>query len=196
MKRAIKVTIVGVVCFLTSVASVSAETILENSPGGLTTGKSIGQSLTTPAGGPWNNVEFGWLNTVGSLVASGNLFLLNQEYLGTPESLSNSTTGFIAESQNTTGGQFFFAASVVMQPNTQYFLYTDQAQPNLSSTPNNSSVGGEGYTALFGNSSFNTGTFVFDHSFRLEGTVVPEPSTLALGVFGMAGLGWRRKRQS
>src|SRR5690242_7666954 len=61
---------------------------------------ALGQSLMTPAGGPWNNLTFNWFDTGGtpnlgvpSPIATGTLFLLNQEYLGTPAALSAATSG-------------------------------------------------------------------------------------------------------
>lgn len=196
MKRVIKAAVVGVACLLNSVASVSAAIILENNEagGGLTNNQAVGQSLTTPAGGPWDNLSFGWFNTSGSLVAGGSIFLLSQEYLGSPGDLSNLTTGFIAGSQSTTGGQFFFEPSVVMQPNTKYFLYTDVVQPNLSSRPDVPFVGGDGYTGISG--TYSLFSPELDNKFRLSGEVVPEPTTLTLTAFVMASMGWYRRRRT
>ena len=55
-----------------------------------------GQSITTPTGGPWDNLTFNWFdspgaNIVGIPIAGGTLFLLSSEYLGTPAALSSST---------------------------------------------------------------------------------------------------------
>jgi hypothetical protein len=43
-----------------------------------------GQSFTTPAGGPWGNIDFAWLRDTGvSSGAYGNLYLFASEYTGT-----------------------------------------------------------------------------------------------------------------
>jgi hypothetical protein len=49
------------------------------------------------------------------------LFLLDQEYTGTPNALSASTPGFIA-SAAASANEYVFAPSVQLQPNTTYYF--------------------------------------------------------------------------
>jgi hypothetical protein len=85
----------------------------------------IGQSLATPAGGPWHNLAISFFNGESSKTptVSGTAFLLNQEYLGIPANLSSSTPGFLAASTGIVAGQYAFAPGVTVQPNTTYWVY-------------------------------------------------------------------------
>src|SRR5262245_58145137 len=96
----------------------------------------FGQGVTTPAGGPWNNISFYFDSQVGAggttPFAIGDLFLLNQTYAGTPAALSSSTPGFLAMSTGISGGTWVFDASVVLQPlTTYYFLMGDRPSAAL-----------------------------------------------------------------
>ena len=84
-----------------------------------------GQSVTTPAGGPWNNITFNFFSDfAGTPAAAGTLFLLSQEDsifnagATAPQNLSSSTAGYIAQSQSISGGVYVFAPSLVLQPST------------------------------------------------------------------------------
>jgi hypothetical protein len=159
---------------------------------------ALGQSLTTPIGGPWNNLTFNWFDTGGTPnsgvpnpIATGTLFLLNQQYLGTPGALSAATPGYIAQSQNIAIGMYLFSGNVIIQPNTTYFFYTNQTVPNNSG--DGDVIAGSAYGDIG-----SGGTYVsfngIDARFRLQGNVVPEPSGILLAASGLAaGLLGRRR---
>ena len=113
---------------LTLPASVStAATILQNIINGGSGGGGffLGESLTTPTGGPWNTITFNFYAfPITSLtpVAPGTAFLLNQVYSGLPGNLSTSTPGFLAQSTGSAGGVYSFSSGVTLLPNQTYYL--------------------------------------------------------------------------
>ncbi|MDH3318244.1 MAG: hypothetical protein OEO84_00950, partial [Betaproteobacteria bacterium] len=108
--------------------SVCAAVITANSSYTDSTGGNdfaLGQSVTTPSGGPWDNISFNFINSAGSPYANGTLYLLALEYLGTTVGLSSSTPGFVATSSSSAGGIWAFASSVALQAATTYWFYMD-----------------------------------------------------------------------
>jgi hypothetical protein len=84
-----------------------------------------GLVITTPAGGPWDDLTINWYNGA-TPAAAGDVFLLTQQYLGTPAALSSSTPGFLAEG-TASGGVYNFAPTVTLLGGTDYWFYTDTA---------------------------------------------------------------------
>jgi hypothetical protein len=170
------------------------------------TGFSDGQSVTTPTGGPWDNIQFNFeqctnpsgtsclSTTTNTPFALGDLFLLSQIYDGLPSALSSATPGFIAEATTTTGGVWTFAPGVTLDSGTQYFFYMDTALngPEILYSTANPYAGGQEFEANSGNGP----TYApddpilanVDHVFTLAGTPVPEPATAPLIVFVVAAL--------
>src|SRR5215470_9697899 len=74
----------------------------------------LGQSVLIPIGGPWNRLSFNWFGDGPGTIptATGSLFVLDQEYLGTPNLLSSSTPGFVGQSQSISGGMYEFAPNI------------------------------------------------------------------------------------
>ena len=156
-----------------------------------------GQSVTTPAGGPWNNLTFNFVNRDGNPVGAGDLYLLSERYTSTPPDLNYGTSGFIATSSGN-GSVWNFAADVKLNPNTKYWFYSKNNLPSLhySNDGPDQYTGGEMQTAgaaahqTFGDDDRTNS----DLEFSLSGTVVPEPSTLLLGMLGLAGFALVRRR--
>src|SRR5262249_55769300 len=119
------------IIFAAAVGSASAQvTIVQVTSGTGIANEYFGQAFTTPAGGAWNHITFNFYATPASgttpastPVAAGTAFLLTQEYLGTPAALSSSTPGFLAQSISNAGGVYTFPPAVVLNPNTQYWVY-------------------------------------------------------------------------
>jgi hypothetical protein len=194
---------ISALLFLTAVhpAATRADVIVQQliqSGGGATF--ALGQSLTTPAGGPWNNLAFNWFNTGGppnpgvpGPIAVGTLFLLSQEYLGAPAALGPATAGYIAQSQSIASGMYHFQDNVTIQPNTTYFFYTNQTVPNNSGDGN--VIPGTAYANQGAGGNYVRLAGAIDARFRLQGDVVPEPVALAaVGWIAMALA--RRPRRS
>jgi hypothetical protein len=140
----------------------------------------VGVSLTTPTGGPWDDITFNLYAPGGTPYAVGQIFILTEAYTGAPSALSSSTAGFFAESTSISGGENIFSPSVTLQPSTEYWFYQDQTSPARSF------LGGAG--SPFGNydTYANGTTFQSDSAggatFLLQGTptLTPEPSSLLL----------------
>lgn len=173
------------------------------------TGFFDGQSVTTPTGGPWDDIGFNFVQCgnpsgtsclagINSPYALGDLYLLTQVYDGLPSGLSSSTPGFVAEATTIVGGVWTFASSVTLNPSTQYFFYMDTAfsgAENLYSI-GNPYPGGQAYGANTGNGPTygpdDSPLANVDYVFALTGTAasstVPEPGTGALTGLVLAGL--------
>jgi hypothetical protein len=170
--------------------------IVLNTGGNTTAGPSFfGQSFTTPNGGPWYNITFNFFSDQGvTPVAEGTAYLFAAPYTGTPAGLSEvlgtlsaatrtanearkaasarplaSAPGFVAASIAVSGGVYVFPSSLILLPNTQYFVYEDT--PLSGVLDGSAQVGGTEYTA---NSSIATFTAAASSaSFRITGQVVP-----------------------
>ena len=165
---------------------------------------AMGQSVTTPSGGPWSQITFNYyeggdtpageyfLDFGGDPFAIGDLFLLSQAYFGNHDNLSSSTTGYLAKSTGTqadgSGLEWTFAAEVTLQADTQYWFYMD-SYPGEVLGINAAYSGGDMYYAWAAPYRLSSPS---DARFQLEG--VPEPSTLTLlALGGMAVIRKRRK---
>jgi len=169
----------------------------------------FGQSFTTPGGGPFNDVMFNFYSDLASTTpaAAGTAFLLNQEYLGAPAALNSSTPGFLGASTSISAGRYVFAPSVVLQPNTQYFVYENAA---MFISGGNTIAGEAGYfdfpatQSSFAKAPFAVGGIIIPGEFQATNftvtadavvAAVPEPATFGLLlVFGVGGMAFRRRR--
>jgi hypothetical protein len=175
-----------------SVQPATAATITEFTGGTQAANLFPGQSVTTDSSSlPWNNITFNWFSDEAATIptAFGTLFLLTQEYLGTPAGLSAATPGFLAQSQSIVGGQYVFDPSVTLQANTQYFFYTN-AIGLSTGTSNGTYPGGNFYGSSGLSFRFAPGQ---DANFRLSGTPIPTPALLP-GLVGMGMIAFRKRR--
>jgi hypothetical protein len=157
-------------------------------PGGfLSPSWYFGETLQTPAGGPWNTLTFNFFSALSPTsglpttpAAAGTLYLLSSEYLGAPSDLSSSVPGYIASTSTVSGGVWDFASSLTAAANTQYWVYDTTALAIAGAT----TAGGYYYSDEFGD-TFNGPVTSGDLNFNFSGTVVttsgtPEPTTLLL----------------
>jgi hypothetical protein len=192
-------------------ANAWADIIAQNTSGTQATilsGFSEGQSITTPTGGPWDDLGFNFeqcldpsgtscLSTTNAPFALGGLYLLTQKYDGLPSALSTATPGFIAATTTIVSGVWTFAPSVTLNPSTQYFFYMNTAidGPEVVYSTADPYAGGQAFEANSGNGpAYGPDDSIIpnlDHVFALTGTSassVPEPGTRALMALVLAGL--------
>jgi hypothetical protein len=139
-------------------ANAAVVSILDNPylPGSSGTGYAggIGQSYTISSGS-WTNIFLNIYTPSGASIASGAMYMLNQEYLGTPSGLSSSTPGFLAAA-NAAFNTFSFP-TLSLASGTRYWFYANtriNGSSGLGGTAQNTATGG-----YFYNSSNGTGNF-------------------------------------
>jgi hypothetical protein len=189
----------GVHAFAGIITSNSTGTSLSNVNGV----GSLGQSVTTPTGGPWDHLSFHFVKSDGTDYAQGTLYLLSQSYSGNRFGLSSGTAGFLASTSTITAGNWVFADNVTIQQNTHYFFYMDSLflGPEVKFSLFNPYLGGNTFQAT-GAGNY-AATPANDLRFSLNGTevsAVPEPSTFVsfgtMMTLGGAAYGWRRRKQA
>ena len=152
-----------------------------------------GETVTTIAGGPWDALSLNFYNYAGAPEAVGDVFLLSQQYLGTPSNLSSSTPGFIAEG-TASDGFYDFASGVTALGGTEYWVYTDAPLQLTGGASGNGSY----FTGLAASDfSASPGT---DVNYTLTGSPTgslvetPESGTLSLMLLGIGLVLGMRKR--
>ena len=136
----------------------------------------VGQSFVVPATGSFRDLRFNFYNFQKEPVAFGNLYLLTQEYLGLPGTLSVSASGFVARSDSTANGVYTFGSSVAITGGTKYWVYTDAQGSFAGSFDTDIYTGGDMYVSGFPSSPFRKAQA---SGRTVNGVLVPAPA----GVF-------------
>lgn len=184
----------GFVAFLLPARAI-ADTIASSTDGVLTNFDGYFGDVVTmptnPSGHGWHNITFNWIAPDSSAAAFGTLFVLTQEYLGTPADLSSSTPGFLGASIGISGGAYDFAYGVKLLPSTTYWFYSNAEIPTGAIT---GGFGGDLYYAPTGADTFTLFSGAGPANFVLTG-VTPEPATISLLGLGIALAALKRKRR-
>ena len=134
-----------------------------------------GQAITTPAGGPYDDLVFNF-HDGSTPVAAGNLYLFSSPYTGAADGLASASYVAVAAVAD---GVYTFDHTVTLQDSTQVFLYSDAPQ---SVTTDTNFTYDNGYSIF--NIFLDQGLKPYsdDIDFLLRGDPVdtPEPASLAV----------------
>jgi uncharacterized protein (TIGR03437 family) len=157
-------------------------------------GSFVGQSFTTPGGGPWTSITFTFFSDQGQTPgAAGTAYLFSQPYSGTPGDLTGllggphssavsarradqahvAPAGFLGASAGISGGAYVFGPSVTLQSNTAYYLYVDAPAGSFPAGVMTGGAGNTSFTASSSGSGFVTSTG--STNFRLSAVSVAPP---------------------
>jgi hypothetical protein len=116
----------GTTAVISAIVDVAAD-LLDVTTGYTGTDNWVGQSVTIPGSGTYNNLRFNWYhyNPAGTPVAFGTLYLLTQEYTGLSSGLGPATPGFVARSEAVKDSQYVFPAAVTVAGGKRYWFYSD-----------------------------------------------------------------------
>jgi hypothetical protein len=163
---------------------------------------SWGQSLTTPDTVSHNNITFNAFRVVSVSPftiqphAEGEVFILTQEYLETPVSLSANTPGYLSHTSTTQmeegGLEWIFPPDEALDLATTYYFYARNTMDVRLVSQIGTYDGGLYYQSISGTNNY-FGSENVDWHFELEGTPIPEPSRLLLGALAVVGLCLRRR---
>jgi hypothetical protein len=141
----------------------------------------VGQSVTIPGSGFFNNIKFSWYSAPSSLPhpsAWGGLYILIQPYDGVPCGMNAATPGVVAHSSSTDPDEYVFDSDVKLRGGVKYWFYTDSPLPFvLYDIVTDEYPEGDMYLAIR-NSAYArlplTGAWVgyADANFKLTGTAV------------------------
>lgn len=84
---------------------------------------AVGQSVTV-TGGPFANLRFRFGVPSGFETATGSLFLLDREYLGTTTALGAATAGVLASTSRIESGEWIFEPGVTVRGGAKYWFVT------------------------------------------------------------------------
>lgn len=179
-----------------------------------------GQSVLTPAGGPWTNITFCFTTSDTDYAGSpaeprcwanfendprypewspGQLFVLTEEYLGDMWGLSPATPGYLAVSSTMVDERWIFGSELRLDPLTLYYFYSDTIVSALEGggpTMGYATFGGEN----LGNCSESLGCLFQPqgtNNYQLTGLAIPEPATgwlLGAGCLALLALRGRIRR--
>jgi hypothetical protein len=153
-------------------------------------GFTVGQSFTTPSGGPWDDITFSFF-VFGNAFANGTAYIFSAPYTSTPDDLSAATD--LATSTGITSDAYVFDSSFTLQPNTTYYLYT---AGEISDAEGGSGPGG-GFGAASPTADFTAFGGTGANDYKLSGvqvSSVPEPSKTGLSLLCGAFLLFAQRR--
>lgn len=160
------------------------------------------QSVEIGPGADWSNISFAFDKDKGrgfSAYAAGDLFILSEQYLGTPKGVNKSTDGFVAKSTGVTANGFWkFKNSLTLQANTTYYFVMGNRQPaervrifgwNDPSAPGYSTSNGA-------KRNYSAGNNDLDYTLRGEAiAAVPTPASALMLISALVGFGAVRNRR-
>lgn len=162
-----------------------------------------GQSVTTPSGGPWNNIRFNFYSDLAMTTptAAGELFIFSNVLAFSsrggqipilPADVDETLTGFVAKSSGVVDNAWQFDVSLQLQANTKYWFYSTTQMP-VSFHMYNPVTEGEAYASVDAAGPYSP-QIHGDYGFALQGTVVPEPASIMMLGLGLGGLLLRKRK--
>jgi hypothetical protein len=190
-------------CVLSSIlVTFSNAAIVTNTAGLSATSEAnyyLGQSFKTPSGSNVASVSFSWLKKDGATkIASGNLVLFTQEYLGAPNDISNLTPGYIATAGASGGTSYFFNGLLTLNADTEYWVYMDGTSTisEVGLSTNSDFPNGIAYDVKDPKAGYKSRGEKEDFNFVLDGkqSPIPEPSSSIFLSVTLIGMMLKRRR--